>query len=181
MRIIGGTYRSRILAGFDGQDVRPTADRTREALFNILSLQVRGARVLDLFAGSGAVGIEALSRGAREVVFNDCAKDSLALVKKNLTTLKLLNSEGVKVSGSDYLVCLQQQKEPFDIIFIDPPYLKDYGEGALKEIAARGLLSQKGIAVYERDKPFDGEIEGLEKFDQRKYGKAYLTFFRKGE
>ncbi len=181
MRIIGGTYRSRILSGFDGQDVRPTADRTREALFNILAMQVRGARVLDLFAGSGAVGIEALSRGAKEVVFNDCAKDSLALLKKNLTSLKLLDSEGVRVSGSDYLVCLQQQREPFDIVFIDPPYGKEYGVPALHEVAKRSLLTEKGVAVYERDRPFEGEIEGLEKFDERKYGKAYLTFFRKGE
>ncbi len=181
MRVIGGTYRSRILADFAGQDVRPTADRTREALFNILSMQTRGARVLDLFAGSGAVGIEALSRGAREVTFNDCAKESLALIKKNLTSLKLLEGEGVQVSGSDYLVCLRQQRQPFDIIFIDPPYFKEFGVPALKEIAARGLLAPKGIAVYERDKPFEGEIEGLEKFDERKYGKAYLTFFRREE
>ncbi len=179
MRIIGGLYGSRVLCGFDGQDVRPTADRTREALFNILSMQVRGARVLDLFSGSGAVGIEALSRGAREVVFNDAAKESLAILKKNLTALKLLETEGVKISGSDYLVCLSQQREKFDIIFIDPPYKEDFGERALKEIAARGLLTEKGVAIYERDKPFIGEIEGLEKYDERRYGKAYLTFFRR--
>ncbi len=181
MRIIGGTYRSRILSGFDGQEVRPTADRTREALFNILSMQVRGARVLDLFAGSGAVGIEAISRGAKEVVFNDCAKDSLTLLKRNLTSLKLLDSESVKISGSDYLVCLRQQREPFDIIFIDPPYGKEFGIPALEEIAKSGLLRKNGIAVYERDRLFEGEVSGLERFDERKYGKAYLTFFRKGE
>ncbi len=180
MRIIGGIYRSRVLCGFEGQDVRPTADRTREALFNILAMQVRGARVLDLFSGSGAVGIEALSRGAREVVFNDAAKDSLAILKKNLTALKILENEGVKISGSDYLVCLAQQRGEFDIIFIDPPYKEEFGKRALTEIAARRLLGEKGVAVLERDKPFDGEIEGLEKYDERRYGKAYLTFFRRG-
>ncbi len=181
MRIIGGVYRSRVLCGFEGQDVRPTADRTREALFNILSMQVRGARVLDLFSGSGAVGIEAISRGAKEVVFNDCARDSLSILKKNLTTLKLLNAEEVKVSGSDYLVCLDGQRGQFDIIFIDPPYHAEFGVNALNKIAARGLLSERGVAVYERDKPFEGEIDGLEKYDERKYGKAYLTFFRRGQ
>ncbi len=179
MRIIGGTYKSRVLVGFEGKDVRPTADRTREALFNILSMQVRGARVLDLFAGSGAVGIEALSRGAREVVFNDCAKDSLTILKKNLTTLKLTNAEEIKISGSDYLTCLSQQREPFDIVFIDPPYFEEYGVSALKELARRDLLTEKGIAVYERDRAFEGGIEGLEKYDERRYGKAYLTFFRR--
>ena len=89
MRIIGGKFRSRILAEFPGEDVRPTSDRVKESLFNILSLKLYGARVLDLFAGSGALGLESLSRGAGEVVFNDCAKTSIAILKKNLATLKI--------------------------------------------------------------------------------------------
>ena len=181
MRVIGGQFRSRVLAEFAGENVRPTSDRAREALFNILSLKMYGARVLDLFAGSGALGIESLSRGAKEVVFNDLSKDSVAIVKKNLTTLKIaVNGEQAKVMQSDYLSCLDMARGQFDLIFIDPPYRFDYGEKALQKIAARGLLSENGIAVYERDVPFDGEIEGLEKYDQRKYGKAYLTFFKRG-
>jgi 16S rRNA (guanine966-N2)-methyltransferase len=181
MRVIGGQFRSRVLAEFSGENVRPTSDRAREALFNILSLKIYGARVLDLFAGSGALGIESLSRGAKEVVFNDLSKDSVAIVKKNLTTLKIaVNGEQAKVMQSDYLSCLDIARGQFDLIFIDPPYRFDYGEKALQKIAQRGLLSENGIAVYERDVPFDGEIEGLEKYDQRKYGKAYLTFFKIG-
>ena len=180
MRIIGGKYRSRVLAEFAGENVRPTSDRAREALFNILSFNIYGARVLDLFAGSGAVGIESLSRGAKEVQFNDFSKDSVAIVKKNLNTLKIAIGTEAKVTQRDYLACLEQAKEPFDFIFIDPPYHIDYGEKALKKIAERGLLSENGVAVYERDIPFDGEIEGLEKYDERKYGKAYLSFFRRG-
>ena len=84
MRIIGGKYRSRLLSEFPGEDVRPTSDRAKEALFNMLAFRLMGARVLDLFAGSGALGLESLSRGAKEVVFNDFSKDSLAIVKKNL-------------------------------------------------------------------------------------------------
>ena len=181
MRIIGGKYRSRVLSEFAGENVRPTSDRAREALFNILALKIYGARVLDLFAGSGALGIESLSRGAKEVVFNDLSKDSIAIVKKNLTTLKIpVNGVETKVMQGDYLACLEQVRGQFDLIFIDPPYRMEYGEKALKKIAEKGLLSENGIAMYERDVPFDGEIEGLEKYDERKYGKAYLSFFRRG-
>ena len=181
MRIIGGKYRSRVLAEFAGENVRPTSDRAREALFNILALKIYGARVLDLFAGSGALGIESLSRGAGEVVFNDFSKDSVAIVKKNLTTLKIpVNGVEAKVVQGDYLACLEQARGQFDLIFIDPPYAMEYGEKALKKIAEKGLLSEKGVAIYERDIPFDGEIAGLEKYDERKYGKAYFSFFKRG-
>ena len=180
MRVIAGKYKSRVLAEFAGEDVRPTSDRAKEALFNILSLKIYGARVLDLFAGSGALGIESLSRGAKEVVFNDCSKDSLAILKKNLTALKIpVNGEEAKLMQSDYLVTLGQLKGEFDLIFIDPPYRLDYGRQALEAIAQKGLLSANGIAVYERDRAFEGEIEGLEKYDERKYGKAHFAFFRK--
>ena len=179
MRIIGGTFRSRVLAEFAGDDVRPTSDRAKEALFNILSHNVIGARVLDLFAGSGSLGLEALSRGAGEVVFNDAAKDSVAIVKKNLAALKLpVDGKKITVKQSDYAICLQTQAQPFDIIFIDPPYKLDIGVRALEWIAKNRLLTPKGLAVFERDVAFNGEIAGLEKFDERKYGKAYLTFFR---
>lgn len=181
MRIIGGKYRSRVLSEFAGENVRPTSDRAREALFNILSLKIYGARVLDLFAGSGALGMESLSRGAKEAYFNDCSKDSVAIIKKNLTALKIaINGEEAKVSQADYLTCLENARGQFDLIFIDPPYRFDYGEKALQKIADKGLLSPSGIAVYERDRPFEGEIAGLENYDERKYGKAYLTFFKRG-
>ena len=179
MRVIGGKYKSRVLSTFEGNDVRPTSDRAREALFNILSLKMYDARVLDLFAGSGALGIESLSRGAKEVVFNDCSKDSLAILKKNLNTLKItVGGEEAKVNCCDYLVLLERVQGSFDIVLIDPPYRFDYGKKALEKIVQRGLLSENGVAVYERDRAFEGEIEGLEKFDERKYGKAYFTFFR---
>ena len=180
MRIIGGKYRSRVLAEFAGEDVRPTSDRAKESLFNILSLKMYGARVLDLFCGSGALGLESLSRGAKEVVFNDFSKDSLAIVKKNLAALKIaVNGEEAKLSGADYLVCLESVRGQFDLIFIDPPYRFDYGVKALEKIAQRNLLTENGVAVYERDRAFEGEIEGLEKYDERKYGKTYITFFRR--
>ena len=103
MRIIGGKYRSRVLSEFAGEEVRPTSDRVKESLFNILALKLYGARVLDLFCGSGALGLESLSRGAKEVVFNDCAKSSIAILKKNLSALKIsANSDEAKVYNLDY-------------------------------------------------------------------------------
>ncbi len=179
MRIIGGKYRSRVLAEFAGDDVRPTSDRAKESLFNILALKLPNARVLDLFAGSGSLGLESLSRGAKEVVFNDAAKDSLAIIKKNLTALKIpVNGEQAKVTQGDYLSCLSVLRGQFDIIFLDPPYRLDYGKTALEHIAQKGLLTANGVAIYERDRAFDGEVDGLEKYDERKYGKTYMTFFR---
>lgn len=181
MRIIGGKFRSRVLAEFGGKDVRPTSDRVKESLFNILSLKVRGARVLDLFSGSGALGLECLSRGAAEVTFNDCAKESIAILQKNLTALKLTKADGVILSNADYAVCLERQIKPFDLIFIDPPYMEDYGVKAVKKIAEKGLLSKDGIIVFERHCPFGEPISGLEVYDIRKYGKAVLSFLRNSE
>ena len=182
MRIIGGKARGTKLYTLEGLATRPTLDRVKEALFNILALKMYGARVLDLFAGSGALGLESLSRGAKEVVFNDFAKDSLAILKKNLNTLKIpVGGEEAKLLNADYLVALESVRPCFDIIFLDPPYRFDYGEKALQKIAQKGLLSENGIAVYERDRPFEGEIDCLEIYDERKYGKTYFTFFRRGQ
>ncbi|MBR2341513.1 MAG: 16S rRNA (guanine(966)-N(2))-methyltransferase RsmD [Clostridia bacterium] len=179
MRIIGGKYKSRVLAEFQGEAVRPTSDRAREALFNILALKTREARVLDLFCGSGALGLEAYSRGASEVVFNDLSKDSLAILKKNLTALKALIGKEIKVLNYDGLSCLEVVKGEFDIILIDPPYKYEQGAVLLDRLVKRGLLSKSGVIVYEWDKPLNAQISGLECYDERKYGKAYFTFFRK--
>ena len=179
MRIIGGKYRGRVLSSFEGEAVRPTSDRAREALFNILAMQTRGARVLDLFCGSGALGLEAYSRGASEVVFNDLSKDSLAILKKNLNALKITTGREIKVCNYDYVACLDIQKGGFDLILIDPPYRLDCGATALEKIVKKELLSKDGIVVYEWDKPLDVEMEGLERYDERRYGKAYFTFYKK--
>ena len=178
MRIIGGKYRGRTLVSFEGEAVRPTSDRVKESLFNILATRLYGARVLDLFCGSGSLGLESLSRGAKQVTFNDSAKTSIAILKKNLDKLGVTSEEAVTLCH-DYSLCLEVVRGEFDLIFLDPPYAMDAGERALEKIAQKGLLSKNGIAVYERDRPFAGKIDGLEAYDMRKYGKTYLTFFRK--
>ena len=179
MRIIGGKYKSRVLAEFPGTDVRPTGDRVKESLFNILSLKIGGARVLDLFCGSGALGLECLSRGAKEAVFNDFSSESIRLLEKNMKALGVVKGAEGKVYTLDFSVCLDGLKGGFDLIFLDPPYRFEYGVPALEKIARRGLLNENGIAVYERDRPFEERIDGLEKYDERRYGRTYLTFFRK--
>lgn len=176
MRVIAGKFKSRVLAEFKGDDIRPTSDRVKESLFGILSPVLYNSRVLDLFCGSGNLGIEALSRNAREVVFNDAAKSSIEVLKKNLKTLKI---DGQTVFNCDYMTALDRAEGKFDIIFLDPPYRENYAPSALKKISDRGLLSENGIVVYERDRKFSGETFGLEFYDERGYGKTYLSFFRK--
>ena len=175
MRIISGKYRGLKLNEFEGSAIRPTADRVKESLFNIIFSRVADARVLDLFCGSGNLGIECLSRGAKEVDFNDLSPASVKLLKSNLSKLK---GENVySVTTGDYSAFLHRAKGTYDIIFIDPPYADDSGICALELISNRLLLSPGGIAIYERDRAFEGSIKGLEVVDERKYGKTYLTFF----
>lgn len=175
MRVISGKYRGMVLAEFGGKDIRPTADRVKESLFNILAFEVAGARVLDLFCGSGSLGIECLSRGAKFVHFNDISPASIAILNKNLARLR---GEDYAVTVRDWRDCLSRIKGTFDIAFIDPPYADDCGIYALELLSQRGLISSGGVAVYERDRAFLGEVAGLELTDERKYGKTYLSFFR---
>lgn len=176
MRIISGKYRSLTLAEFRGEEIRPTADRVKESLFNILSAKVQSARVLDLFCGSGALGLECISRGAEEVIFNDISKDSIAVLKKNLTRLK--DAENYKILNLNFSDCLNMLTGKFDLIFLDPPYKLEAGVHALEIIAQKGMLGDGGVAVLERDKPFCGSVDGLTMYDERKYGLTYLSFFK---
>lgn len=175
MRIISGKYRGLNLVPFKGEEIRPTADRVKESLFNIIYGKIAGAVVLDLFCGSGNLGVECLSRGAAEVCFNDLSASSLAVLKKNLAKLK--DGEKFSVTNCDYLNFLQSTRKKFDLIFIDPPYAAEFGQPALSTIASRSLLNDGGLAIYERDRAFVGEIDGLVITDRRKYGRTYLTFF----
>ena len=174
MRIIGGIYKGRTLYGFEGKDIRPTSDMVRESLFNILQTKIYGTTFLDLFCGTGAVGIEALSRGAKHVVFNDRDRKSLALTEKNLQKCK---AEGYTISLGDGVSFLANTNNKFDVIFIDPPYKTTLGEDCLK--IACNALTDNGIIVFESDKPCNQQFDGLICYDVRKYGKAHLTFFKR--
>lgn len=177
MRIVGGKFKGRKLLEFSGQSVRPTPDMVRESIFNILQFRIHGAYFLDLFSGTGAMGIEAISRGAKEVVFNDKDRESVKLIKKNLE--KLGEVDGVKVLNCDALTLLKSTDKKFDIIYIDPPYKTELGVSCLPLV--NRVLSDGGVVIFEDEKEFSGEIDGLILKDKRKYGRVRLAFFEKGE
>ena len=179
MRVITGKARGIQLKTPDGMQTRPKADRVKEALFSIINFDVPGAKVLDLFGGTGQLGIEALSRGAESAVFVDAREDSCKIIRENLRRTKL--EQQSKVIRSDYLDYLHRCKERFDIILLDPPYAEAYLENALKCITEIDILQTDGIIVTERplgkDLPF--EYDGLSRSKDYKYGNTLLTLYRK--
>ena len=177
MRIVGGKYRGRVLAEVNIDGVRPTSDMARESLFNILQLKIFGADFLDLFCGTGAIGIEALSRGANKVVFNDASRQSINILKKNLEKLKV--DEPYTIKNMDALILLKSIGEKFDIVYIDPPYKSDIKESAVTQ--AKDVIKENGLIILEDENTFDKQIEGLKIVDERKYGRVRLTFFKKEE
>lgn len=174
MRIIAGKHRGRVLAEFRGQEIRPTADRVKESLFQILSERLRGARVLDLFCGSGALGLEALSRGAAQAVFNDVSRESLAVCKKNLAALK----ETGELYALDFRVLLKSVPGKFDLIFSDPPYRENFTEEVLGLVAQRELLKTGGLVVSESERE-EGAPAGWAVSDVRSYGRTKITMFER--
>lgn len=179
MRVITGKARGVQLKTPEGMKTRPTADRVKEALFSIIQFEIPGARVLDLFGGTGQLGIEALSRGAASAVFVDAAEPACKLIRENLKRTRL-EQQG-KVVRSDYLEFLKRNREQFDIIFLDPPYAEVFLENALKCITEIDILQSNGIIVTERplDKELPWEYEGYQRSRDYKYGKTLLTVYRK--
>ena len=147
MRVISGKFRGRVINIPKDDRIRPTMDRIKETVFNVIQGYVEGARVLDLFAGTGNLGIEANSRYAKEVVFVDNHPDSINLINKNLKGME----EGTTVVKSDYLLYLQSVTKPFDVIFVDAPYHCLLGERAVKCIIERDILAEGGVLCYEHD------------------------------
>ena len=172
MRVITGSARGRKLLTLEGEDVRPTTDRVKEAVFSVIQFETEGRRFLDLFAGSGQMGIEALSRGAKEAVFVDSAKKSVEIIRKNLASTKL--AENAKVVQTDW-------GTQFDIAFLDPPYGKGILQRALEALPAH--MSKTGVIIAEN--PLDEEIlseYGEFALDrQYRYGKIKISTFRNKE
>ena len=179
MRVITGKARGVQLKTPDGMQTRPTTDRVKEALFSIINFDIPGADVLDLFGGTGQLGIEALSRGAKSAVFVDHSEQACKLIRENLKRTKL-ESDG-RVIRADYLDYLKRCKETFDIVFLDPPYAEVFLENALKRITEIDILRSGGIIVAERplDKELPWEFEGFTRSKDYKYGKILLTVYRK--
>ena len=179
MRVISGTARGIVLKTPEGLNTRPTADRVKEALFSIIQFEVPGTRVLDLFGGTGQLGIEAMSRGAQSAVFVDASDVACKLIRENLKRTSF--QEKSKVIRSDYMNFLKNSQEKFDIIFLDPPYMEDFLENSLKMITEIDILQSGGIIVTERplEKILPFEFPGFTRSKDYKYGKTVLTLFRK--
>jgi 16S rRNA (guanine966-N2)-methyltransferase len=185
MRIVAGTFRGRRLVAPKGQSTRPTADRARQALFNVLehapwSAGLADLRVIDLFAGSGALGLEAISRGAAFCVFVEQAAAARAAISENATTLGV--ADRIRIEGVDATTLRRRAAThgaPFDLAFLDPPYGKGLGEAALERLAAGGWLAEGAIAVLERGAgdpaPAPG---GYAPLDERVWGAARVSFLR---
>ena len=179
MRIISGICRGRKLAQIQGYDIRPTSDRVREAVFNILGPGIGGSRVLDLFAGTGALGLEALSRGAEHAVFVD---NSCTTIQKNIGLCKMTEKASVihhDIIGQPLPKILLT--EPFDFIFLDPPYAKGYVEKTMEKEFFTNILTPKGIIVLEQShgESLANEFSGLDIYRQKKYSKTLISFLKK--
>jgi len=179
MRVITGKARGIALKTPDGVQTRPTTDRVKEALFSIIQFEIPGARVLDLFGGTGQLGIEALSRGAASAVFVDAREEACRLIKENLRRTKL--EENALVVRSDYLDYLKRCKETFQIILLDPPYAEVFLEKSLKLITEIDILQSGGIIIAERPlgKDLPWLFDGFTRSKDYKYGNTLLTVYRK--
>lgn len=177
MRVITGSARGRRLITLDGDDVRPTTEKVKEALFSIIQFEIEGRRVLDLFAGSGQLGIEALSRGAKNAVFVDSSKKSVEVVKKNLESTGFEKS--AVVLNTDSISFLRTRAEKYDIVFLDPPYRTGLLKQALNNIER--VMSDSGVIVAEcpYDEDFPENAGGFLKTKEYKYGKIKLALYRK--
>lgn len=179
MRVITGSARGVRLQAPKGMDTRPTLDQVKEGIFSAIQFEVEGRRVLDLFAGSGQMGIEALSRGAKSAVFVDMRQDACAVVRANLEKTRLtLNAQ---VLRSDYLSYLSHCRETFDLIFLDPPYAEIFLENALKSISEIDILSECGILICERpaEKTLPAQIGCLHVSREYRYGRVAVSLYRK--
>ena len=185
MRVISGTARGKKLTSLEGLETRPTLDRVKEAVFNVLQFNIRDANILDLFSGSGALAIEALSRGAQKAVLCDFSSKAIKVINKNLEDTRLNNK--AYIIKKDYIEALQELKnksEKFDIIFLDPPYKSDYIVKSIENITKNDLLAKDGIIIAETDDENKIEeiknIKDIEIYDIRKYGIVFIIFIRKG-
>ena len=180
MRIVAGEARSRVILAPEGRDTRPTLDRVRENLFNILQMRIRGARVLDLFAGSGALSLEAVSRGAASAVMVDKDAKAVKVIQQNVTALRF--DDRCRVLATDWTAAVRQLRsggECFDFVFLDPPYAM-HDLTAVFASLADGLLAQGATVVVEHERgktPLIGE--GFLCVDERTYGIAGIKMFRR--
>ena len=180
MRVITGSARGRRLKELEGMETRPTTDRVKEGMFSALQFEIEGRKVLDLFAGTGQLGIECLSRGAASAVFVDRRADAVKLIKENLKVTEL--QDRARVVSGDSMEFLKSLRETFDIILLDPPYAAGLLEPAIAHIARFDILAPHGIIVAEH--PAEKTLPALSApyrvHRTYRYGKIGLTLYRRG-
>ena len=187
MRIITGKARGTKLQTLAGEATRPTAERTKEAIFSIINFDIAGARVLDLFAGSGQLGLEALSRGAEYAVFNDSSREAVAIIRANAEKTHFLDV--CEILSTDWKPVLRRfsGREKFDLVFLDPPYAGGFLPKVLTEMIEKNSLSESAVIVCEsadENDVFGGNEELKNQFTIRRvarYGAACVTILEKGE
>lgn len=184
MRIISGRARGKKLVEFAGVRVRPTADRVREALFSSLTSRLgslHGCKVLDLFAGTGALALEALSRGAQSAILVDAHPESIKIIQSNIEGCSMSNCAQVQRGELPAALTLTAKSGPFDLIFLDPPYAQGLAIATLTRIEALELLSARGIIVIETKKGeiLPEQIGSLTRTNQRHYGVSAITTFER--
>ena len=176
MKVISGKYKGRKLLGFNIDGTRPTMDRVKESLFAMIQDYLAEATILDLFCGSGALGIEALSQNSKYAYFIDKNPKAIQITNKNIENLGITNAEVIK---SDYLKHLKNTTNIFDVIFLDPPYKTDYISQALHIIEERNLLKDNGIIVCETDQKSKVNINSFTSVKEKKYGDKYIVILKK--
>ncbi|MBL8542896.1 MAG: 16S rRNA (guanine(966)-N(2))-methyltransferase RsmD [Hyphomonadaceae bacterium] len=185
MRIVGGQFKGRAIAAPPGRDTRPTADRAREAVFNVLahadwSPGLEGRRVLDLFAGSGALGLEAMSRGAAFALFVETDAGARGAIRDNIEALGLFGATRIhRRDATDLGVKPAGLGDPFDLVFLDPPYHRGLGERALARLGEGGWIAPDALIVLECAADETPTLPGYSTFDERTYGAAKVLFLRR--
>jgi len=180
LRVISGKARGLRLKSIKGMQTRPTADRIKESLFSIIAPLLYKANILDLFAGTGALAIEALSRGAGFATFIDSSRESINVVKENIKHTGF--EEFAEICLNDYdkaIKALAQKDKKYDIVFLDPPYGKGLEYKAVEGIVDNNLLSDEGIIIIETEEALEENIYHMTKYDERSYGRTKLSFFIK--
>ncbi len=181
LRVISGIAKGHKLKTIKGISTRPTTDRVKESLFNIISGMIPGAEVLDIFAGTGSIGIEALSRGADFAVFVDKSSECTRVIKENLVHTKLMDKASV-ITGDIFIILnkISKNNKKFDIIFLDPPYKKNLVVETLKCIEKNAIIKPEGIIIAEHgfDDGVPDEIGGFTRYRCQKYGITVISFFK---
>lgn len=181
MRIIAGEAGGRRLATPKGTHIRPVLDQVKESIFNIL-FDVQNLRVLDLFAGTGSIGLEAVSRGAGKAVFVDNDREAISIIRENIKRCRFEKKTNLVPRHIDIAIkMLSKKNEKFDLIFIDPPYLKGLVVSTINKVFESGLLAEDGLIITEHHpkEPVRNLAKGIEISDQRKYGQTMITFLKK--